>query len=285
MSSFRFAHISDIHYSKISFGASQFFSKRWIGNLNFLLRRKREFDYSLLEELIPVLVQEKIETVLISGDLSCTSLEEEFLKASSFVKALKQNGIETIILPGNHDHYTKKSYQKKTFYHFFPSKSANSPNLKLDQLEITKLNDSWHLIALDTTLATPLFCSHGRFDEKIEKTLEKALSSLPSDAQVIIANHFPIALEKSALQRESHLISLLQKYPKVKLYLHGHTHKRKITDHRSNNLPIVVDSGSASHRFIGSWNVIECKEKGCSIKPFTWKKTHWTPEKEVPFTW
>ncbi len=285
MSSVRLAHLSDLHFSKISWGISQFFSKRWIGNFNFLLRRRKEFDYSLLEELLPLFLEEKVQKVLISGDVSCTSLEVEFIKASLFVETLKKEGIEVVILPGNHDHYTKRETKEKTFYKFF-QKPGSSYSLEKDRLEVIPLNPFWSLIALDTTLATHLFSCKGEFSKELEDTLQKTLETIPRKTKIIIANHFPILLPKDeSLQREAALLAILKKYSNIKLYLHGHTHKRRITDLSDKGLPVIIDSGSASHKFRGSFNLLDCEENSCLVRPYTWQKQAWTAEKPVSFTW
>lgn len=285
MPSIRIAHLSDLHFSKICWGINQFFSKRWIGNFNFLLRRRKEFDYSQLEKLLPIFLEKKVQKVLISGDLSCTSLKEEFLKASFFTDLLKNHGIETIILPGNHDHYTKKDHRKKTFYDFFASQSA--PNsLKKDRLEVIPLGASWWMIGLDTTLSTHLFSCKGKFPIELEQKLEETLELLPKEANIILANHFPILLKSDrSLQREEALVSILKRHPKIQLYLHGHTHHRRISDYRNLGLPIVSDSGSAAHRFKGSWNLIDCSENSFSISPYLWENESWAPENNTPITW
>lgn len=278
--SFRFAHLSDLHFFQMTWGIHQFFSKRWIGNGNFIFRRKREFNPLLLNELSSILIQEKIPLVLISGDVSCTSLKKEFEKASLFVNRLQTEGIEVIILPGNHDKYTKKAADQKLFYQTFPSSLAN------DGLKVKQLTPSWWMIFLDTALPTPLFCCHGRFSEELEEKLEKTLKTVPSDAKVILANHFPILSKKGKdLEREDALLNLCKKHPQIKLYLHGHNHQPRIYDARSLGLPIVVDSGSAAHQFHGGWNRIECEKDLCTIKPYKWAHKKWTPLSETSFSW
>lgn len=280
MSSFRIAHISDLHFSHITFHCKQFFSKRWVGNANLLLRRKKDFRYSLLDELIPLFLNKKVDTVLVSGDLTCTSSEEEFLLATLFIQRLQKEGFSTIVLPGNHDHYTKTAYKKKVFYHFFPSTA------KEDRIHIEQLSDQWWVVALDTSLATPLFCCHGVFEESLERRLEATLTDLPSEAKVILANHFPLPISQDlSLQRGKQLEALLQRHPKVKLYLHGHTHKNRIIDRRNLQLPIMVDAGSASHRFTGGWNLIQCSDLESSIQPFLWQTKEWVPQHPHHFIW
>ena len=86
---FRLAHLSDLHFSEVDFDLRQFFSKRWIGNLNYLLRRRKDFDDKLLKDFPSLLQKLKVDVVLISGDLSCTSSKKEFEKAFSFIESLK----------------------------------------------------------------------------------------------------------------------------------------------------------------------------------------------------
>lgn len=280
MPSFRLAHISDLHFSKVHFRLFPFSPKSWVGNINFLLRRKRQFDYKMLEALILSLQKEKVDHVLISGDLSCTSSHAEFIKAKAFVKTLEDAGMRVTLIPGNHDHLSKKSYKNKEFYRFFPKET-----LEKHAVEAEKLFDSWWLVSLDTTLATPLFCCHGEFSKAIEDKLTQVLSELPKESNVLLVNHFPIHHPKNkALRGEENLLALLKDNPKVKIYLHGHTHKRRIVDARPLNLPILTDSGCASHKFLGSWNLIELEDNQLSILPVIWKDHQWVPEQKQTFT-
>ena len=286
-SSFRLAHLSDLHFSKVDKDFKQFFSKRWIGNLNFLLRRKKDFDYTILNSMPSLLQKEKVQLVLLSGDLTCTSSDFEFRMASEFTQKLQAAGLEVAVIPGNHDHYTKESYRKKTFYEFFSSAQGSHPwNLKKDRLSLKQLSKEWWLILLDTTLATPLLCSHGNFSSDLEKSLEEALKSIPPNSHVIIANHFPIDRKKwrPALQRKEAFLNLLKRHPEVKCYLHGHDHQSNIIDLREQGLPIAVDSGSSTHSKSGSWSLLECKPNSCSFTPFLWKN-EWEPQTPKQFTW
>lgn len=276
MSSFRIAHLSDLHFSKVHFPLFPFSPKSWLGSINFLLRRKRHFDYKLLDSLLYSLQEQRVDEVLISGDLTCTASKAEFMKACAFTQKLENAGFKTTLLPGNHDHLTRKAYKAKLFYHFFPKEA-----LKSHSVGVETLPNSWYLITLDTTLATPLFCCHGHFSPSIEEALKKTLDTLPPKAKVLLANHFPIHHPKDkSLKGEQRLLSLLQAYPQVKLYLHGHTHKHRIVDGRPVNLPILTDSGSAAHKLLGSWNLIECAASHFSIEPFIWQKGRWTPKQK-----
>lgn len=278
---FRLAHISDLHFSELSWSPSQFFSKRWIGNANLLLRRIREFQHDKVFKLIEHFKAQDVNYVLISGDLSTTSLSKEFTKASLFLSKIKEMGIEVITLPGNHDHYTKKDYENKTFYQYFASSFSKEGdplseyNLKDHKVAVKKLSSDWWLIALDTALATPLLACHGNFSEQIEATLRKVLSLIPEDGKVIVSNHFPIFTSDHLhkhLVRDGALRNVLQDFPKVKFYLHGHTHRHCIADLRNAGLPIILDSGCTAHEEKGAWNLLDFNDDSCTVKAFRWSK-------------
>ncbi len=291
---FRLAHISDLHFSKLIWNPSQFLSKRWIGNLNLVLARKHTFDPDSLTTLLPVFHERKVDAVLITGDLSSTSHKKEFALAKQFIEHLQNEKFKVFTLPGNHDHYTKKAYQKKLFYQFFDPAydPAFSLNLKDDGLTVCHVGHDWWVIALDTALATSIFSSNGYFSPELEKKLEIALQDLPDNHNVILMNHFPVfaneSQRKSLLRRES-LRKLMERYPKIKLYLHGHSHRHCIADLRSSSLPIILDSGSVSQKSCATWNLIDITAKGCDIEVFKNSRlngnTSWAPVSTSNFTW
>lgn len=52
MTLLRCAHLSDLHFSEPTWSPSQFFSKRWLGNLNLLLARKKVYTPDNLGSLV-----------------------------------------------------------------------------------------------------------------------------------------------------------------------------------------------------------------------------------------
>jgi len=229
----------------------QLFSKTWIGNANLLLSRGKILQPLCLKTLIPILQQEMVDLCLITGDLSTTSQPKEFLKAQEFVKNLLQSGIDVLTLPGNHDHYTRKAFQKKLFYHYLanPAFGSKDPkyDLRYDLLEVYRFTDIT-LILLDQTLPTPWFQDHGSIAPTLLMNLQKVLNQMAKDQPLICAGHFPLIRENGALdtclKRGSQLYSLLRSHSKV-YYLHGHRHHYKIIQDPSSGLT-QIDSGSIS---------------------------------------
>ncbi len=287
---FRLAHISDLHFSKLTWNPSQFFSKRWIGNLNLLFGRMQAFQPESLTTLFPIFHEKKVDAVLITGDLTSTSHEKEFLLAQQFIQGLEQEKFKVFTLPGNHDHYTKAAYKDRLFYQFFKPSYTSPLSLKEDRLTAADLGQGWWLIALDTAIATSLISSNGYFSPELEEKLEKTLKEIPSGHHVILINHFPIFSNESSrksLIRKEALKALIEKFPKVKLYLHGHTHRHCIADLRNSQLPIFLDSGSTAQKEGGTWNLIDISPTGCDVEVF--KNTNadgdWQSVRKTNFKW
>jgi 3',5'-cyclic AMP phosphodiesterase CpdA len=291
---FRFAHISDLHFSSLFFTPTQFFSKRWVGNLNLLLNRKKNFEHKSLYSLIPLFQELKVDAVLLTGDLTTTSHEVEFEMAKQFIDALESAKLRVFCIPGNHDHYTRSAYRNQHFYRYFnimhhASDAKSFFKLKEDKVCVTHLGKQWWLIALDSSLATSLFSSHGVFSEQIQAKLEHALSFLPPDQKIIMLNHFPFFDEenKNALHRADALRSILQRHKQIKLYLHGHTHRHIVADLRPSDLPIVIDSGCTAQKKGGTWNLIDITQEGCEVSAY--KKGNadnpWEMKSQSNFVW
>lgn len=266
----------------------QFLSKRWLGNFNFLLTRKKRFDYNRLIELIDLFKEQGVTHVLITGDLSVTSRKIEFKMGKRFLELLKKEGFEVFTIPGNHDHYTKSSYRKSSFYRFFDSRfSSESPfNLKEHRVTTKKLQDGLWLVAIDTALATSLISSNGLFSHHVEAHLKQALETIPKEDQILLMNHFPFFASdppSKQLKRGEELKNLLLKTPNLLLYLHGHTHRQTVADLRPSDLPIVSDSGSTPHTHSGACHLIDITPKEVAIEVFRYKNNAWGKQEEHHF--
>ncbi|MGB7978289.1 MAG: metallophosphoesterase [Chlamydiales bacterium] len=286
----RIAQLSDFHFTQLTWNPLRLFSKRVLGNLNWLFLRQHNFFEGQLESL-PTLFQElSVDWVLLGGDFSTTSLPEEFEKGVQFVKALKS---PWIAIPGNHDRYTRGSCRDKDFYRFFtnPKRPGSDPvgsfTLKEDRIEAHRLSPEWRLIALDTCLATNFYSSQGEFSPQLEASLEEVLRLIPQRESILLLNHYPFFqndIERHNLIRGEALQRLLERNPRIRLYLHGHTHRHIVADLQISHLPIVLDGGSCAQGDRGSWNLIDLSEKSCAVSTYRWNQK-WTQTTTQEFTW
>ncbi len=270
----KIAHISDLHFSKFSPSPVQFFSKRWLGNLNLLLNRAKEYVNERPFSLIPTFKEKGITHVIISGDLTTTSSKQEYKIAKEFVDSLKNEGMTVFTIPGNHDHYTKKTDQTKAFYENFPSPKRTLFSLSEHGVTSLPLTDGWHLVLMDTTYASSLISSNGFFSPVIEQNLKKLLTKINPEENILLVNHFPFFQHdtpRRRLIRGEKLREVIASHPDIQIYLHGHTHRRTIDDLRPNGLPLILDSGSTGHKS-GSWNALELSTTTLNLTVHKWKE-------------
>lgn len=286
----RIAQLADFHFTKLTWNPLRLFSKRMLGNLNWFTSRKKHFFEEQLEPLPKLMEDLGVDWILLGGDFSTTALLEEFEKAKKFLNRFKQ---PWLAIPGNHDRYTRKSCKGLHFYRYFahPRGPVEEPidffNLKEHRIEAHKLGIGWRLIALDTALATHLYSSQGLFSERLEGYLEEMLKLIPKTESIILMNHFPFFQNdvwRHNLLRGEALQKILEKNPRIRLYLHGHTHRHTIADLQVSHLPLVLDSGSCAQGRKGAWNLIDLKEEGCAVTTYRWDH-HWTKTRVDEFTW
>lgn len=289
----KLAHISDLHFGKLSFGISQLFSKRWIGMMNLLLSRRKHYLNSRPETLFDIFEAQGVTDVLITGDLTTTSFKKEYEMAKQFVEQLHERGMKTFIIPGNHDHYTKQSFKQKLFYSYFPDKYDDICPFSLKEHGVTYFHydQDWWIVLLDTSIATPFYHSIGFYSPRIEDHLNQALSRIPNNARIILGNHFPFFQHESPrrrLRRGGELQTLIRKEKNIYMYLHGHTHRHILADLRENGLPLVMDSGSVSHKTHGTWNLLELSAHQCLIQVYSYDKHsnhQWKANYQKLFSW
>lgn len=251
----RIAHLSDIHFSYFQFSFSHFKTKEWLGNLNYLLHRQWIYKPLKLWDIDKWLKTQNVEHVIFSGDFTTTGSDIEFQIAKNFLYHIQESGMKAYALPGNHDTYTLDAKNEKRFFHHFSPFlqdhyfKGEKYSLDTNQIEIRHIDSKWTLISLDTTLPTPIFQSWGEFSQEMASCLDNALEAL-KNRHIIIANHYPLYKTNGPrrdLKGYDLLQEVLQKYPNVKLYLHGHTHKHQQIPPKKPNLPLVLNCGSTSH--------------------------------------
>ncbi len=285
----RIAQLSDLHFARFSKNPLQWFSKRFFGQLNWLFSRRQHFGKELLIPLPALFQKLGVDLVLLGGDFTTTSLLNEYEEARQFASSLKNPWLS---IPGNHDHYTYRSKRQNHFYRYFTNPPPqNSPfgamSLKEHGIEVHSIAPNWWVVALDTCIATPPHSSQGLFSASLEGRLEAVLQQMPQNASVILFNHYPFFQNdelRHTLQRGDALQKQIKSHPCIRLYLHGHTHRQTVANLQPNNLPILLDSGSCTHRTQGSWNLIEISGQKCAVTRYRFCN-EWTPVLSEEFSW
>jgi 3',5'-cyclic AMP phosphodiesterase CpdA len=286
----RIAQISDFHFTHSTWNPLRLLSKRLLGHVNWLLTRKGHFFEEQLLSLPALFDQLGVDLVLLGGDFSTTALKEEFEKAGKFIRQIRQ---PWIAIPGNHDHYTWRSYRQKHFYHYFANarKEITHPveffTLKEQGVEAHKIGPGWWVVALDTALATHPYSSEGLLSEKLEAYLEEVIRLIPANDSILLFNHYPFFQNDAPrrnLRRGDALQRFLERHPRIRLYLHGHTHRQTVADLQVSSLPLVLDSGSCAQGQKGTWHLLDLDAKGCTVSTYQWNQS-WQPARTETFAW
>lgn len=266
----RIAHLSDPHFSHIQFHWRLFKTKRWLGTLNLFLFRNKRYSTAHLSDLPQFLSSLNLDHICVTGDFSSLSLESEYADAK---KLTDKFPLPIHHLPGNHDAYTEDAVESGLYYHYFPS-----DDLQRQRIERKKLKDGWWWVGLDCARVNSLLYSNGCFTSQMERVLDRELGEIPYSDCVIIGNHFPLypaGRPKHDLERGDALLALLQRYPQVKLYLHGHDHKPYIRKKRI----LALNAGSCARTKGGSFYLLELSREECDLKRYAY-----SPNKQ-PFHW
>ena len=222
-------HVADLHFWKVVKNPLRLLNKRFLGNANVWLCRGRSFPMREAELFIDALAATNANQLLLTGDFSSTSLDEEFALARRFVDALSGRGLALNLMPGNHDVYTFEARRKGRFeQHFAPFVPQEGyPALR-------------HLSGGTPLLLVPTVCpnwvsSKGRITRAQIERVRALLDGLPSI--VVVAGHYPL-LDKTygyELTRERRLRnadllrSVLGKSGRTILYVAGHVHRFSYT--------------------------------------------------------
>lgn len=220
----RIALIGDIHTFSLRLHPRRMLSRRIMGQSNLWLNRRFRFNHGLLDAVFEKVRETKPDLVLLSGDVTTTSLEDEFLDIERYLRPLSEE-YRTILVPGNHDRYTFRSAKarriEQMLYGILPDEFPH----------FESLTRRWRLLALDA--ATPGFVlSRGALGPTQMQGAQERLSKLTSLDGLVVLCHYPVALPAGipsswahALAEERTLRQLLSESPARVVFLHGHIHR------------------------------------------------------------
>ena len=179
----RIIHIADLHFWRFTTNPLRLLNKRALGNAN-LLRRMREFDMARADDFAAYVCTHGVQDVLLTGDFSCTALDEEFVMARRFVDGFLSRGCKVVLMPGNHDVYTFESVRKKRFEKHFGDL-------------LTDLHNPFRITLAGGTpmIVVPTVCpnwvsSRGRITPHAVARTRELIEE--TDGPVVVAGHYPI---------------------------------------------------------------------------------------------
>ena len=157
-------------------------------------------------------LEDPIDALLISGDVSDNGVDDEYEQAVGVVGSL---GVPVYALPGNHDHS-----ERLRSHLGCPGSDGSSVQYAVDLGDL-------RLLALDTTLP-----SHydGALGPERLAWLERTLGGAPDTPTLLAMHHPPFAtgiahMDRIGLADAAPFAALVRRHPQIERVLAGHLHR------------------------------------------------------------
>ncbi len=222
---FTIVHISDLHFHAFPGNWQECASKRALGLINLFFKRQRHYPEERYQTLVKVLRKLEWDHLIISGDLTCVSLEQEFQKARQRFQPLLEDPKKATIVPGNHDRYVKAACQPDLFRKYFGEFFVESG------IKTQALTPDWHLIGWDSTHPNDWITAAGTVTRETLLATESYIQAQPPGTRFILVNHYPLWFPPTQTVKPLHelynlayVFDWIKRQPRIAIYLHGHIH-------------------------------------------------------------
>ncbi len=246
----RFAHLSDWHATTLVGGGWALLSpKRLSGWASWRLRRRTCHSLSVLAAAFRDVRSQAVDRILVTGDLTHVSLEQEFRAAALQLEALGTPE-KVFLIPGNHDCYVPVplacSWDLWSAYLAGARPADLDPELSAclapapeetraprhQDYPTLRVHRGLAMVGLCSAIPTPIFRAGGRLGASQLDRLERLLNVL-RDRKLcrIVMIHHPVAeMGESARRALSDGEALRQVLARsgAELVIHGHKHRRRL---------------------------------------------------------
>jgi len=208
-------HISDLHFGP----------RHWEGDDEMLLNKINSYNADI---------------VINTGDNTTDGLEDEYINAESFLKAIRcENVISTI---GNHDKRSMRSHELFRKYicdseivSLPQSANTRKKHLFLDR-NITKVDDNFtdinvikeidikgEKVVVVTVDSSELYSDDGFVEKEVLKVISQKISQIECDYILLLTHYSILGTDECPLKNSAVLIDFVHKH-KIEYVFCGHTH-------------------------------------------------------------
>jgi 3',5'-cyclic AMP phosphodiesterase CpdA len=224
----RIALIGDIHTYRLAVAPWRIFNKRFIGQVNLWFNRRFRFRRELLPPVWSKVASIKPDQLLFSGDVCTCAIWEEFADVAKMIRPLTDS-IPALMIPGNHDRYipsaTDDKLMEQHLGHIMP----------IDYPHLQRLNQRWHLLALDSCFPQPLY-AEGEIGTEQLQACRRYLAQIENDQSIMVMCHYPAVEIPHGLHEPprhglrdlrplQQLLAECRRFTGPTIYLHGHVHR------------------------------------------------------------
>jgi 3',5'-cyclic AMP phosphodiesterase CpdA len=226
----RIAHCSDLHLLSLEGArALDFANKRWIGGLNLLTNRGRDYLSTVFEAMIADFNASDIAHVVCTGDITNLALKQEFHFARDHFDRIELGAGEVTVIPGNHDAYVARggNYFLETFADYYrPDDEWQSEYT----WPLVRIRGHVAVIGVSTSLQTPWFTAYGRVGAGQLERLRAVLMDerLAGKLRLVAIHHPPAGPAARNLVRglrDWKAFAQVIAEAGAELVIHGHEHR------------------------------------------------------------
>jgi 3',5'-cyclic AMP phosphodiesterase CpdA len=201
---------------------------------------------------------QKLDHIVVTGDLANIGLPSEYEAALSWLKALGDPA-QVSVVPGNHDIYTARLHGASCLERWAPYMTSDAwgagrAGARDDRFPFVRRVGNAALVGLNSALPTPPFVASGRLGERQLEELSRTLERLGGEdvIRVVLIHHPPLPGQAARLRglEDADAFERIIDTHGAELVLHGHNHRDMLSWRKwsRGHTPVVgVASGSVGH--------------------------------------
>ena len=287
---FKLAHISDVHLSPIPpVRGWELVSKRFIGYLNWNLRRAGHHRRELLDIVLSDLVDHAPDHIAVTGDLINIATRQEIKNAADWLDRLSRQAdreTQLTVIAGNHDAYVPGAL-KSVLTEWRPFVAPDLPSVPTAaDFPLVRIQNEIAIISCNSAEATLPFRATGFFRKDQARRLNAILEEHRDRFRVVLIHHLPMVGETAPFKRlvgAEHFAQCISQQG-AELILHGHTHLQSLYWLQAPNgwTPVVGVSATAhapgNKKPPGGYNLFkiagEAQNWTCTLERFALGQTN-----------
>ena len=216
------AHLSDVHLAPLPVPSpSELFSKRGLGYLNWLRKRRGIHRAEMLARVVADLKARSPDHIAVTGDLTNLSLAKEFAAARAWIEALGGPDKVTVV-PGNHDCYVRsaESFAAQHWAEYMCGDDNGG-------FPFVRRRGPLAFVGLSTSLPTPPLAATGALHGGQLERLGEVLAVLEREQafRTVLIHHPPVeGANYFRRMRDASAMRDVLRRRGAELVLHGHHH-------------------------------------------------------------
>ncbi len=230
----RLALLGDVHLFSLAVRKRRLLSKRVFAHTNLVLNRQHRFNHAVLEASVERIAAMSPDLLLLSGDVTTSSLEREFEDFKRYLAPLAEK-VPAVLVPGNHDRYTFRSRRVRRIETLLdtmmPMQFPHLRRLEPAGSGLQRPASRWSLLALDAAIPNRVF-SRGALGRAQLAVAVEMIRNVRSDEGLVVLCHYPCAVPRGTPRGWTHdlaehrvLREALASCAGRVVYLHGHIHR------------------------------------------------------------